>query len=233
MIAGCLLLAACGHPRPPQVWLWAWERPEDLRWVDPARRGVAVLAATVWLKGETVRVEPRRQPVALRPETRHMAVVRIESRHPVRSAEQMTQAVTAIERYGLPPGVDALQIDFDAVASERTFYRGLLEQLRPKVRFLSMTALASWCLDDGWIAGLPVDEAVPMLFRMGPDERSVRAHLDAGGDFRVPLCRTSWGISSDAPPPRLRPGRRLYVFHPRPWTLDALGPVLQRTRFYD
>jgi hypothetical protein len=43
------------------------------------------------------------------------------------------------------------------------------------------TALASWCEADGWISGLPVAEAVPMLFRMGPD------HYFPGGDFRSAL----------------------------------------------
>ena len=54
----------------------------------------------------------------------------------------------------------------------------LAEQLLAEVRRrvpvsmpLSITALTSWCESDGWIAGLPVVEAVPMLFRMGPGER--------------------------------------------------------------
>lgn len=92
---------------------------------------------------------------------------------------------------------------------------------------LSMTALASWCVGDPWIAGLPVDEAVPMLFRMGPDSRRVRQDLASGRDVRVSLCRRSVGFSTDEPL-RWRPaGRRIYLFNPRGWNaasaLEALS----------
>lgn len=62
------------------------------------------------------------------------------------------------------PGAVALQVDFDARASQHTFYARLLRDLRrqmPPSLPLSITALASWCSYDDWIRGLPVDEAVP------------------------------------------------------------------------
>ena len=40
-----------------------------------------------------------------------------------------------------------------------------------------MTALASWCLSDRWISDLPVDEAVPMLFQMGPETPDIKRML--------------------------------------------------------
>ena len=72
------------------------------------------------------------------------------------------------------PGIAALQVDFDAKRSERGFYAALLRSLRsqmPPQLPLSIAALASWCSNDDWISGLPIDEAVPMLFRMEPDRR--------------------------------------------------------------
>jgi hypothetical protein len=78
-----------------------------------------------------------------------------------------------------------------------------------------MTALASWCDRDGWVEGLPVSEAVPMLFRMGAGEpKGTR-------DFRLGACRASFGISTDELPADLPHGRRLFVFHPRAWDEDA------------
>jgi hypothetical protein len=114
-----------------------------------------------------------------------------------------------------------VQVDFDARVSERAFYRGLLERLHEELSRdvrLSITALASWCLDDPWIRDLPVDEAVPMLFRMGPDRDAVLDYLASGGDFKVDLCRHSAGLSLDEPVYRVPRGRTLYFFSPGRWT---------------
>jgi hypothetical protein len=126
-------------------------------------------------------------------------------------------------------GISAVQVDFDATASQRTFYREVLHQLRrqlPASMPLSMTALASWCIFDTWLAGLPVDEVVPMVFRMGADQHRVRRYL-AEDDFRAAACRHSLGISTDEPSPTIRPGRRLYVFHPHAWRLEAMTGILE------
>ena len=56
-----------------------------------------------------------------------------------------------------------------------------------------MTALASFCVGDRWLDGLPVDEVVPMIFRMGTDNERIRSFLAAGNDFQDPMCRTSYG----------------------------------------
>ena len=84
--------------------------------------------------------------------------------------------------------VGAIQIDFDAVTSERNFYRQLLEDLRQQLPDnvpLSITALASFCIGDPWIKDLPVDEAVPMMFRMGTDNESIRGMLAKGRIFVI------------------------------------------------
>jgi hypothetical protein len=88
----------------------------------------------------------------------------------------------------------------------------------PRGTLLSMTALASWCETEDWLAAAPVDEIVPMLFRMGPEGESVRAKLAAGRDFANPRCRTAVAISADTLLLRLPVGRRIYLFSPRSWT---------------
>jgi hypothetical protein len=120
------------------------------------------------------------------------------------------------------PGIGALQVDFDATRSQRAFYADVLTDLRsqmPAALPLSMTALASWCSGDDWIADLPVDEAVPMLFRMEPDRR--RAPADAPG-FRIRerLCMGSVGISTHEAWPDEMAGKRIYVFADRGWRQD-------------
>src|SRR5262249_49474683 len=154
--------------------------PEDLGFLPAQSTGVAYLAASVWMEQDKVRAEPRRHSLRVPDGAFLTSVIRVESRKPALSAEQLNQVEKEIVQWGVTPRASALQIDFDALASERVFYRQLLERLRPKVKKLSITALASWCLDDGWIRDLPIDEAVPMLFRMASDDAVSRRYLAAG-----------------------------------------------------
>ena len=48
---------------PPLV-LWAWDRDDDLSFIDIRDTAVAYLAATVILRGETVFLTPRHHPLA-------------------------------------------------------------------------------------------------------------------------------------------------------------------------
>lgn len=66
----------------------------------------------------------------------------------------------------------------------------------PEDTRLSITALASWTLFDNWLDSLPVDEAVPMLFRTGADGENVRRYLRSGGDVRAELARRRLGVSA-------------------------------------
>jgi len=215
--------------------LWAWERPEHLQFIDPHQFGVAYLAATLRLVGDKVQVRPRLEPLSVPPGCAMVAVVHIENdarQQPLLTESQRATALRAILRQIKNRRVAALQIDFDARLSERTFYRQLLVDMRrslPSTIGLSMTALASWCLGDDWLGSLPVDEAIPMLFRMGADSRTVRSALTARGDFRSPLCRQSWGIATDEPAPVPMPGRRIYIFNSRPWSQKELARIMEST----
>jgi hypothetical protein len=225
-----------GAAELPPIVLWAWQRPEDLRFLDPETVGVAYLAGTITLRGDTVMAVPRLQPLKVSAGTRLAGVVRIEAdvaRSPSMSGEQREKAVREILRMTYHPGVTTCQIDYDARKSERAFYADLIKELRhrlPREQRLSITALASWCMDDNWIAGLPIDEAVPMLFRMGPEDREVRRRLRSGRDFTDRACRASAGVSTDEPLPPLRRGRRVYIFHPRPWTQTAAQAIIRQVR---
>ena len=216
----------------PSVMLWAWERPERLDFIDPKAVGVAFLAQTLHLSGPDVVIRPRLQPLRVPPGTALMAVVRIDVDRlhpPALSPQQRESAAAAIADRRELPEIAALQIDFDAAVSQRSFYRDLLHDVRrhlPSDLPLSMTALASWCTHDGWLEGLPVDEVVPMVFRMGADQDRVRRYLDED-DFGVAFCRQSLGVSTDEPLPTRRPLRRLYLFHPQPWSPGAFTRILE------
>jgi len=212
-------------PEFPRVMIWAWARPEKLDFVDPHEAGVAFLARTVTVRGEVVTIRPRMQPLVVARGVAMMAVVRVESQDP-RPAARIAVEHAILDATELH-GVRALQIDYDAKASERDFYRGAIQDLRrvlPASMPLSITALASWCERDDWISGLPVTEAVPMLFRMGAEPYRGASELREG------KCQSSAGISTDEPlaePPR---GRRIYIFHPRSWSREEFRAAIQEVR---
>ena len=218
----------------PKIILWAWERPEDLRFISTDEVGVAFLARTIYLRNDKVIVRPRLQPLNVLPETKLIAVARIESNRSAQlSLTGRAQTVTAIAELARNERVAAIQIDFDARSSEREFYRDLINDLRrelpPRVK-LSITALASWCMGDNWLTGLPIDEAVPMLFRMGVDRPNILARLEAGADFSNAIARHSLGLSTDEPLDRLPAGRRVYVFNPRSWSEQSAQKIVGEVR---
>lgn len=224
----------------PQTILWAWERPEDLEFLDARHFAVAFLAQTLVLKGDDVLFQPRHQPLKVGPDIKLMAVTRIESRKTTGvpaalSQPQRERLIDLILKTLELKNVSAVQVDFDAATSEREFYRSLLHELRRKLPDhvpLSMTALASFCVGDRWLDDLPVDEAVPMIFRMGSDDKIIKSFLARGNDFREPLCRRSYGIAVDEPVDiNFKSSRRQYVFNVRAWTeKDVLPFNKERTR---
>jgi hypothetical protein len=222
-----LLLCACGTrpdplPQFPRLVLWAWERPERLRFIDPHTTGVAFLTRTISWRGGQVESRPRVQPLEVPAGVALMAVERLQGTGALPDAQALAEPIL---RDAARPGIQALQIDFDARRSERAWYRGLLERLRAGLAAnvpLNITALASWCDGDSWIAGLPVSDAVPMLFRMGAGEPRGSAR------FRVGLCQSSLGISTDEWPAQAPSGRRLFVFDPRAWDEATYRAVLVR-----
>lgn len=106
--------------------------------------------------------------------------------------------------------------------------RSLREALPVSAR-LEMTALASWCLADGWIEPLPVS-AVPMLFRMGPASSDVTRVLPSLQDWPVTPCRGSVGLATDEPVRWTLSARRVYVFSTTSWTKASFNAVSERLR---
>lgn len=210
----------------PQRMIWAWERPEDIRSFDPGTYGVAFLAQTVTLSGGEVSVRSRRQPLEVHETAYVMAVTRIETskdpgNRPAFSDVQAERISYLVNRTIKLGKVKAVQIDFDAVVSERPFYRSLLKRLRtrlPENVPLSITSLASWCVGDRWLGSLPVDEVVPMAFEMGADDKAIRKFLNDGNDWKEPMCRNSYGLLAGDPLlEAIDDSRRIYFFNTRPW----------------
>ncbi len=212
--------------RMPGKFLWAWERPEDLRFLDPQKFGAAFLAQTLTLQTDQVVFTPRRQSLEVSPQTYLIAVTRLETaketaQRPKLSGEQIDKIVELVKNSASRQNVRAIQIDFDAVVSERKFYGSLMRKLRanlPDQTPLTMTSLASWCLGDPWFNDFPVDEAVPMVFEMGADAPRVHSFLSSGKDWNEPLCRGSYGLSVNDPIKfQWKPNRRIFYFKSSAW----------------
>jgi Protein of unknown function (DUF3142) len=216
----------------PNVILWAWERPEQLEFIDSNKVAVAFLAQTLAISTDRVDQIPRRQPLKVLPETKIIAVTRIETNKRNEKAILSDLQCQEIARLVIETlklkNVSAIQIDFDAMVSERNFYRQILTELRsqlPQNIGLSMTALASWCVSDNWMSDLPVDEAVPMAFDMGSDDKAIKDFLATGEDWREPKCRQSYGISINQPLNiKFKPNRKFFLFtsNPKGWKKSDL-----------
>jgi hypothetical protein len=222
MLSGCHGQAI--ESQPGQLILWAWERPEDLRFTPETE--IALQTGFIEIAGETIRARGRRFPLkSARPPETLLVHVQIDHAQPlVWTPALRAQLGAAIRYYATTSPAPRVQLDFEVRRSERPILLEVLADLRralPPGTRLSMTALASWCMFDDWLENAPVDEIVPMLFRMQKDGPTIVKSLANGGDFRNPRCRTALAISSDSPIPRAPPGRRVYLFNPRSWSPEA------------
>lgn len=216
----CLILAVTSQARGT-TWLWAWDRAEDLRGL-PSAIGVAYFAVQFDADGQTFAPTWRRPPLRVDATTPLTAVFHIEAFRPGhppmlddaaagRWSDAMAGAAHRI-------GARRVQVDFEARASQLDFYRRVLAGLRTRLApgtFLSVTALASWCGDPAAVAALPVDEVVPMYFRMGAREREVWRERSQRSVRLPPACRQAAGLSIDEPRAAVAP--TVYLFAPRPW----------------
>lgn len=224
----------------PRTILWAWQRSEDLSYIDPQEFAVAYLACSVLLSGSEVKTIWRQQPLKVPIQTVLIPVVRLDTdtKHPASFDAKMLHDLTAlITRAASRPRSSGIQIDFDARLTERVFYTQVLTELRqslPPNTPISITALASWCLFDNWLTGLPVSETVPMMFSLGNERAKVLNYFSAGNQFRHAGCCDALGISLEDPPvnalmiPLTKHRKiplRLYVYTKSAWTREKVDKV--------
>ncbi|RZI84252.1 MAG: hypothetical protein EOP38_09725 [Rubrivivax sp.] len=214
----------------PRYMLWAWERPEDLRWL-PVSVGVAYVATSVHLMGDQVRIRPRANALQVRDDTALTPVVHVDAdwRQPpalndAQRAAVVGQVLAVAARTKRPGAAQVVQLDFEVRRSQRPFWMTVVREVRgqlPPSTALSVTALASWCAGDHWLEPLAADEVVPMAFRMGRDAQALRAQLKQTGHFSKPKCRHAIGTATDEPGVNVSAAVRHYFFSPMPWTAES------------
>jgi hypothetical protein len=240
-----LAAAACGseqreprrHPALialPTLGVWAWERPEEILFPTPRPIFIAYVEHQIWLDSDNVRHRPRLQPLVISGAAL-VPVVHIEPSG--FSPPTLTEAqAEAIVRWTVAAGraspSKVVQLDFEARKSQRAFYRRVVDEVRrllPQDVALSVTALASWCVGDDWLAGVAADEFVPMLFRMGTDGPQIATIWQRDRQLPRAQCRSSAGLSTSEmlPGPRMVDAR-IYLFSPVPWNARIFEDALRK-----
>lgn len=235
-VAALLLVlvgVSAATPRPaPRLILWAWERSEDLSYAAPGSE-IAFVAASIKLTGDKALLRYRTAPLTPPQGAKLIPVIHVDFERNLALDDRQRRAFVAAVLRGLANlQPDMVQIDYEAPPSQQAFYAAVLAELRqrlPASMKISITALASWCMYETWTAALPVDEIVPMLFRMGRGSAAQYA-VEGGGDFRQPNCRSALGVATDEKRLRLPSGRRVYVFNPKSWTERSYQALSQEAQ---
>lgn len=200
---------------PREFW-WYWDRPAEQLPAPPPGIGAAVVVTHVILSGERFVRQRRRSALRLPEGVATMPVIHVEVDPALPFAgntaqsDGLREAVLDVVRRGASPWV---QLDFEARRSQREFWLAAVQQIKtalPSGVRLSVTALASWCYEDRWLGNAPVDEIVPMYFRLRGARQDYILRSAAG--VTEPRCATAYGVADDEPEwPVALSGRR-YVF---------------------
>jgi len=186
------------------------------------------------LNGARVQHRPRLQPLAAG-RAILIPVVHVEPSGfspPALTEAQAEEIVRWTVAAGRASPSKVVQLDFEARKSQREFYRQVVREIRrllPRDVALSVTALASWCVGDDWLAGIAADEVVPMLFRMGTDGPQIATIWQRDRQLPRTQCRSSAGFSTSEmlPAPRMVDAR-IYLFSPAPWNARTFEDALRK-----
>jgi len=208
------------------VILWVWERPENLYFLKEKNVTFAYLSGTVTKTNDGLVYYPRRQPLRIPDNSQTIAVIRIEDKSDKhefydKDKESISDYIvkSCQEKSNL-----SCQIDFDAVESQIDFYKRLIIDVReklPKEIKLSITSLVSWCTSGTpWFDGLPIDEIVPMFFRLGRDENLYWQKIEQGSLKLDISCQKSVGIAADESLPNkiYLENKPIYIFNNKYWS---------------
>ena len=216
-----LLAAFCGynyfsHPKI-EYYLWTWERSDDLSFTG-SEQTIAPLIATLIQVGNDVSLKPRRNPFKTRINAKILPVFRIETY----KTQSLNVAVCTQYLLGMIKSnhYTEIQLDFDARKSQRDSYKELIDSLKKQMPSLkiSITALASWCVDDGWIEELDIEYAVPMLYRMGEDTNKIMHSFSF--DLAWPVKKCQRNVAFEVQRMFVKPKRnaKVFLFNNKAWS---------------
>ncbi|MBU1200742.1 DUF3142 domain-containing protein [Patescibacteria group bacterium] len=211
---------------PLNLILWVWERPENLYFMKNESVTYAYLAGTATKTDDNLVLYSRQQPLRIPDGSTTIATVRIEDR--TREATFEESDIETITNFIVKSCTVNLkniscQIDFDATQSQIEFYKKLILSVRKKLPTdikLSITSLVSWCTNNSsWFDNLPINEVVPMFFRLGKDSNLYWKKIENGKLNLNHTCQKSIGISTDErlPDKSYLTGKNIYIFNHQYW----------------
>jgi hypothetical protein len=234
----------CKTISQPRIVLWAWTHDDDFSFIDSNTTAIAFYAGTIVLGSETATLCRRKNKLVIPKSCHHFPVFRIENAHPTEGATQnaFKVALRLISEYCKTHPCDKLQIDFDASFLDRPAYLNFLQALRKEFgdkKSISITALASWCQGDRWLAKAPVDEAVAMFFSLGKGKEETLKLLskefpNTGGiydqslGFSVSETRTNAALLKSA---SLKSAKQIYAFSSLGWTKQRYEYTLKEVAY--
>lgn len=231
------------HPKKsnPKITLWVWERPENLYFLDHEDIKVAYLSASINLSEKGIEYVPRQQPLRVNTKQVVTSVVRINdfSNGKLATSSSIPKIKQGILKACLEKStVLNCQMDFDATESQHNFYLELLRETRKKLPSemkLSITALFSWCYGDDWLRDAPLDDIVPMYYRLGKDEKLISNSLENSKIELFEYCSKSIGLADDEPwpPEKYLFNKEIYIFANQAYTQDRWKNIIKRVEATD
>lgn len=222
-----IIIVASYHKN--KIYVWAWERPEDLRFLSNIgdSNNVVYYAGGIVIRNGQLDIQPRINNLLTTQSARLIPIIRIDN-FDTSSAltdillQKLEDFIVTVCRH---PGVVGCQIDFDARTSERVMYTKLLDSIKgrlPENVPLSITALVSWCDEFSWLNKTSIDFAVPMFYRLGPDRAQIQDDRTGSTFMKSPKCQSAVGLSTDeiVPANKYIRGKDIYLFNNQPWTKE-------------
>lgn len=215
------------HNHNQKIYVWAWERPEDLRFLGKYKNNIVIVyyAGDVVIKKGGMEITPRRNKLLLPQDVSTIPLIRIDNfdKANILDSRRLEDIKKFIVQVCSITGILGCQIDFDALTSEYPFYTKLISEVKKEIPPnipLSITALVSWCDKYSWLDKTEIDFAVPMFYRLGPDSAQIQNGRVGETFLKSGKCQNAIGIATDEQIPRkdyLR-GKEAYFFNPQPWT---------------
>ncbi len=228
IIAAIFLIVQAKTSQP--IYLYAWERPEDFSFLDKNQNtNIVFYAGDIVIKNNKIITSLRRNKMIIPDGIKEIPLIRIDS------FESPNVLIDNTDRTSdfiikICSGFDECQIDFEARTSEYAFYSALLDKVRESLpnKNIVITSLASWCSGD-LLNSFPVNNAVPMLYRMGKDGKDIKSGTVGNWFLSNPKCSDSIALSVDEldfNPRQYMRGKSVYLFNPEPWTRDSYKETL-------
>jgi hypothetical protein len=210
----------CAAPASDIAWVW---HSSDA----PARTGeIALLLDHLVISGQAIHIRQRRRVLVVEKSTRVTPVVHVQTdiKHPSHLDANHTKAIVkAVKAASQSSTSGWVQLDFEARQSEQAYYLNLVNALRdelPPTIKLSVTVMASWCMQTRLLEKIRADEIVPMFFRMGVVSDTYWARLQNHPERLSSRCKNTaagFAVQETTPTAILSSFERRYWFNYNNW----------------